>query len=274
MSVFDNIKNTFRQQNNLTILIIANVAVFLTVNIGVNIAHVNLLPYLALPVSTNEFIYKFWTLFTYMFTHENLGHVFFNLILLYFSGQMLFAILGEKKLVYIYVMSGLFGGAFLILLGMIFPESFAYNYLIGASASVIGIVMVLAVYAPNMPVNVFLMLEMPYKYFAILVFVLSTVIDFATNTGGKISHVGGAVFGLIYGYGLKNGRDLFDFSFLKDRRSNLKIVHKRANQETVTGGSDKDEKYLNHLLDKISKSGYDSLSKKEKDDLFKLSQKK
>jgi membrane associated rhomboid family serine protease len=273
MGFLDNIRSTFQQQNKLTILIIINVAVFLTVNIGINIAHINLLPYLALPISTNEFIYKFWTLFTYMFTHESLGHVFFNLILLYFSGQMLFAILGEKKLVYIYIMSGLCGGAMLLLLGIIFPESFASNYLIGASAAVLGIVTVIAVYAPNMPVNVFLVLEMPYKYFAILVIVLSTVIDFATNTGGKISHIGGALFGLLYGYGLKNGKDLFNFSFLRGPKSNLKIIHKHTNEERVTN-QNKDEKYLNQLLDKISKSGYDSLTKKEKDDLFKLSQKK
>ena len=274
MSVFDNIRNTFQQQSKLTVLIILNVAVFLTVNIGINIAHVNLLPYLALPFGTEEFIRKFWTLFTYMFTHENLGHVFFNLILLYFSGQMLFAILGEKKLVSIYVMSGVCGGVLPLILGMIFPESFEFNYLIGASSAVLGIVMVLAVYAPNMPVNVFLLLEMPYKYFALLVFVLSTVLDFATNTGGKISHIGGVAFGLIYGYQLKTGGDFFNFSFFKNRKSKLKMVYKRTSEETVSNQNSKDEKYLNQLLDKISKSGYDSLNKKEKDDLFKLSQKK
>jgi hypothetical protein len=118
------------------------------------------------------------------------------------------------------------------------------------------------------------MLEMKFKYFAILIFVLSTVIDFAANTGGKIAHIGGAAFGLLYGYSLKNGKDLFDFSFLTGSKKKLKVVHKKA---PVTGSSAKqadDERHLNYLLDKISKSGYDSLTKQEKEDLFKLSQKK
>jgi hypothetical protein len=171
-------------------------------------------------------------------------------------------------------MSGLAGGLILLLLGMLLPETFANNILLGASASVMGIIMVMAIYTPNLPVYVFFMLEMKFKYFAILIFVLSTVIDFAANTGGKIAHIGGAAFGLIYGYSLKNGKDLFDLSFLSGGKKKLKVVHKK---ETVTGSSAKqadDERHLNYLLDKISKSGYDSLTKQEKEDLFKLSQKK
>jgi membrane associated rhomboid family serine protease len=274
MSVLDNIKSTFQRQNKLTVLIILNAAVFLTVNIGANIAHINLLPFLALPLDAGSFIYKFWTIFTYMFTHANLGHAFFNLILLYFSGQMFFTLFTEKKLVYVYVMSGVFGGAILLLLGLIFPDVFFGSILVGASAAVMGIIMVMAVYAPNLRVNVFLTFEMPYKYFALIVFVLSTLIDFATNTGGKISHIGGAAFGLIYGYALKNGHDLFDLSFLPKRKSPLKVTHRYGSETVSYSAKSSDEKYLDTLLDKISKSGYDSLTKKEKDDLFKLSQKK
>ncbi len=274
MTLFDNIKSTFQRQSNLTLLIIINVAVFLTVNIGINIAHINLLPYLALPIDAAEFIFKPWTIFTYMFTHESLGHVFFNLILLFFSGQMSFTIFGEKKLVYVYVMSGVFGGAILLILGLIFPSVFFGSILIGASAAVMGIIMVMAVYTPDLPVNVFLVLEMKYKYFAILVFIMSTIVDFAANTGGKISHIGGAAFGLLYGYGLKHGKDFLSFSFMSKRKSPLKVSHKHGYEVVSEGKINNDSKYLDALLDKISKSGYDSLTKKEKEDLFKLSQKK
>lgn len=273
MNFWENIKRTFQQQSKLTVLIILNVAVFLTVNIGVHIAHINLLPYLALPLYFNDFIYKFWTLFTYMFTHAELGHVFFNLLLLFFSGQMFYTILGEKKLLYVYVMSGLAGGAILLILGMIFPAVFAGSILLGASASVMGVVMALAIYAPNMPVYLFGLIEMRYKYFAMLVFVLSTVIDFSVNTGGKVSHIGGALFGLLYSYLLKNGRDISDFSLIPKKKSPLKVVHGSRPDSHHTHKVNED-KYLDSLLDKISKSGYDSLTKKEKDDLFKLSQKK
>ncbi|MGZ3931272.1 MAG: rhomboid family intramembrane serine protease [Bacteroidia bacterium] len=251
-------------------------AVFLTLNLVGNIAHNSTLTYyLALPLDPAAFLHRFWTIFTYMFTHESTGHVLFNLLLLFFSGQMFYTLFGEKKLVYVYVMSGLCGGALLLLLGLVFPGTFFGSYLLGASAAIMGIIMVMAIYTPNLPVNVFLLFEMPYKYFAMMVFVLSTVVDFASNTGGKISHVGGAAFGLIYGYALKNGRDFSDFSFLPRRKKQpLKVVHKSA--YTSSGGRPKsdDEHYLDALLDKISKSGYDSLTKKEKEDLFKLSQKK
>lgn len=272
MSVLDSIKSTFQQQSKLTVLIIINVAVYLTLNIATNIAHIYLTPYLALPLSGQEFIYKFWTMFSYMFTHEGLGHVLFNLLLLYFSGQLFYSILGEKRLIYVYIMSGIFGGALLLVLALIFPATFAGGYLLGASAAVLGIIMVMAIYTPNYPVFVFF-IEMPYKYFALLVFVTSTLIDFAINTGGKIAHIGGAVFGLLYGYSLKNGKDIFEFSFAPKQKSKLKIVHKSA---SVVGqrADNVDETYLNKLLDKISKSGYDSLTAREKDDLFKLSQKK
>lgn len=272
MSVLDNIKSTFQQQSKLTVLIILNVALYLTLNIASNIAHIYLTPYVALPLAGHEFLYKFWTIITYMFTHEGLGHVAFNLLLLYFSGRLFYSILGEKRLVYVYVMSGIFGGALLLSLALLFPETFAGGYLLGASAAVLGIIMVMAVYTPNYPVFVFF-LEMRFKYFALLVFVTSTVIDFAANTGGKIAHIGGALFGLLYGYSLKSGTDLFEFSFFKKSKSKLKIVHK--NDRAVGQRADNvDESYLNKLLDKISKSGYDSLSAKEKEDLYKLSQKK
>jgi membrane associated rhomboid family serine protease len=272
MSVLDNIKSTFQQQSKLTVLIILNVAVYLTLNIASNIAHIYLTPYVALPLSGHEFIYKFWTLFTYMFTHEDLMHILFNVLLLYFSGRLFYSILGEKRLIYVYIMSGIFGGALLLALALLFPATFAGGYLLGASAAVLGVIMVMALYTPNYPVFVFF-IEMPYKYFALLVFVTSTVIDFASNTGGKIAHIGGALFGLLYGYLLKNGNDLFDLSLFSRSRSKLKIVHKNA---AVKGqrADNVDESYLNKLLDKISKSGYDSLTAKEKDDLFKLSQKK
>lgn len=270
MSFFTDIKYTLQRQGKLTLLIIVNVVVFLIANLSVNIMHVNLVPYLGLSGLPEEYIYKLWTLITYMFTHTQVMHVIFNLILLYFSGQIFYSLLGEKRLLYVYIMSGVFGGGFFLLLGLMAPQLLSGHYLIGASAAVMGIVGVVALYAPNLPVNVFMMFEMPYKYFALLIFVLSTVIDFAVNTGGKISHIGGIAFGIVYGYYLKNGNDLFNLSVLP--KNKLRIVHN--SKQTTTKSGQSDEVQLDFLLDKISKGGYDSLTKKEKEDLFKLSQKK
>jgi membrane associated rhomboid family serine protease len=274
MNAFQKITSTFQQQGKLAQIIIINAALFLTINISLHLAHINLVPYLGLPIGGIEFLYKFWTLFTYMFSHEGLGHVFFNMLLFYFSAQLFFVILGESKLVYVYVMSGLAGAALLLICGLIFPESFSNSILIGASASVMGVVMVMAIYAPNFNVALWGIINMPYKYFALLTFVLSTVIDFSLNTGGKISHVGGALFGLAYGYFLKKGIDLFDFSFSVKKKNKLKIVSRNNIDDSYNENRLKGEKRMNELLDKISKSGYDSLTKKEKDELFNLSQKK
>ncbi len=276
MNFLQKIAQTFQQQGKLAQLIIINVAIFLMANISIHILHLNVLDYLMLPIGGTDFIFKIWTLFTYMFTHASLGHVFFNMLLFYFSAQLFFLILGEAKLIYVYVMSGLFGAALLLVLGVISPSAFGHSYLLGASASVMGIVMVMAVYAPNYNVALWGIINMPYKYFAALTFVLSTVIDFSLNTGGKIAHIGGAAFGLLYGYNLKRGVDLFNFSFLhKTKHKPLKVVsYNKTKDELYHENKVISEQRMNQLLEKISKSGYDSLTKNEKDELFKLSQKK
>ena len=273
MNFFQKIKYNFQQQGILTQIIIINVAVFLTVNLVGNLSHLPLLNYLALPVGGYEFLYKFWTLFTYMFTHANLGHVFWNMVLFYFTSQIFFTILGQKKMLYVYVMSGLCGGALVLILGLIFPASFGNAILLGASASVLGVGGVMAVYSPNYRVYLFGVVEMPYKYFYLITFVVSTLIDLSVNTGGKISHMGGALFGLLYGYNLKNGIDLFNLDVFSGRKKKLKVVSNNT-KASSDRKYDNSEQVMNEILDKISKSGYDSLTKKEKDELFKLSQKK
>jgi membrane associated rhomboid family serine protease len=273
MQFFENIKLTFQRYGILTKIIAINVAVFLTINLVGNLSHLNLLPFFGLPVGGSAFVTKFWTFFTYMFTHMNLGHLFWNMLLFYFMSQVFFTILGEKKLLYLYVMSGLCGGALVLMMGLLFPASFADAILIGASAAVLGVGAVMAVYSPNYRVFLFGLLEMPYKYFYLLTFVLSTIIDLSVNTGGKISHMGGAAFGIIYGLSLKRGTDLSRFSFGYKKKSPLKIVSYNKDEEAdIAPGNE--EQRMNRLLDKISKGGYDSLTKKEKDELYKLSQKK
>jgi membrane associated rhomboid family serine protease len=274
MDFFQKIKYNFQQQGILTKIIILNVAIFLTVNIVGNVSHLNLLQYLALPIGAEAFLFKFWTLFTYMFTHAGLGHIFWNMVLFYFMSQIFFTIMGQKKLLYLYVMSGISGGALMLILGLLFPAQFQYASLIGASAAVMGVGAVMAIYSPNYKVYLFGAFELSYKYFFLGVFVLNTLIDLSENTGGKISHIGGAFFGLLYGYYLKQGTDLLNFSFSIKKKTKLKVVSRNNIGESTTKKKTNDEYTMDELLDKISKSGYDSLTKNEKDELFKLSQKK
>lgn len=277
MSIFTDVKNTFQKQEVLTQIIIVNVAIFLTVNIVGNVSHLQLVNYLGMPVNAQTFLRKFWTLFTYMFTHEGLGHMFWNMVTFYFMAQIFFTIMNQKTLLYLYVMSGIAGGALLLILGMLFPESFSGGHaiLIGASASVLGVGAVMAIYSPNYTVFLFGIFQLPYKYFYLIMFVVTTLIDLSENTGGKISHMGGALFGVIYGYALKNGNDLFKFSFGFKKKSKLKVVSNNTSYTTTTVKKKSTEEHtMDELLDKISKSGYDSLTKNEKDELFRLSQKK
>ena len=275
MTFIQNIKNELQKQNKLTILLVINIALFFIINISTGIFNTPILTTnLALPLNINEFVFKFWTLFTYMFSHQSLGHVFYNMLLLYFTAQTFLNFLSEKKFMYVYIMSGLFGGILLLILSAIFPNTFANSILIGASASVIGIVAELAIYIPNLPVSLFGIIEMRYKYYALLIFAISTIIDFNVNTGGKISHFGGAFFGLFFGYMLKNGKDFSELSFFKrQKKTTLKVIHSNKNK-SVNDVSNAHQKTIDELLDKISKNGYENLSKTEKELLFKLSQKK
>lgn len=274
MNFFQKIKYNFQQQGVLTQIIVINVAIFLTINLVGNLSHLYLTPYVAMPIGGLAFLYKFWTIFTYMFTHENLGHIFWNMLLFYFTSQIFFTILGQKKMLYVYVMSGISGGALILILGLLFPASFGHSLLLGASAAVLGVGAVMAIYSPNYRVYLFGVLEMPYKYFYLLTFGLSTIIDLSVNTGGKISHVGGALFGVLYGYYLKKGIDLFNLDIFSRRKKKLKIISDNSKSGYASIKYDNSEQVMNEILDKISKSGYDSLTKKEKDELFKLSQKK
>ena len=209
-----------------------------------------------------------------MFSHKDLGHIFYNMLLLYFTAQTFLNFLSEKKLVYVYIMSGLMGGIILLILSAIFPATFEYSILFGASAAVIGIVTSLAMYIPNLPVSLFGVIEMKYKYYALLIFAVSTIIDFNINTGGKISHFGGAFFGLFFGYMLKNGKDISELpSFNRTKKSTLKVVHSKPSANPKER-SESNQQTIDALLDKISKNGYENLSKAEKELLFKLSQKK
>lgn len=275
MNFFKKIADTFREQGAMAQLIIINIAVFLVLNIAIHVAQSGtLLAWLTLPVKPDTFITKLWTLFTYMFTHVGLLHLFWNMFTLYLFCQVFFILFGDRKLRYVYVMSGLSGGALLLIMGMIFPKSFESAYLLGASAAVMGIGAMMAVYTPDHRVYVFGMLEVRFKYYFLILFALTSVVNLSENTGGKIAHIGGAAFGFFYGYYLRSGSDLLNFSFLRRRnKSPLKVVSRNPSPEP-SGGAGSDEQRMNTLLDKISKSGYSSLTKAEKDELFRLSQKK
>ena len=230
-------------------IIAINAIVFLLGNILSSLGLYSLSEPLSLSFSFLNLLTHPWTLITYMFTHIQLGHVFWNLLLLYSNLRFFYTFFNSKQLWIIYISSGLAGGLAVLPLGW-----FTQGVVLGASASVLGMMALIASFAPNYPVNFWGLFEMRYKYLFALVFVTSTVIDLNQNAAGKLTHLGGALWGLFYAYYLKKG-----LPFKLKKSNYLRVVHRSS------------EERLNLLLDKISKNGYSSLSKKEREELHQLS---
>ncbi len=266
-----NIGNAFRSTSAPVQLIVINALVFLLGNLAVNLISSDLLQYLALPSNLRQLPARFYTIFTYMFTHVGMGHIFFNMIYLFSMGQIFVSLLGARRLWFVYIAGGLAGGLiYLILYNTLFSESSAI--LLGASASITAVAIATAVYAPNMPVHLFIAGPFPLKWVVIVFFALRTLIDLSDNTGGKVSHIGGALFGLFYALRLKSGRDLSGiFSAEKVKKLQKKSKLKVYYSEQQEGSLRTDERLLNDLLDKINRSGYDSLTDQEKKTLQRIS---
>jgi membrane associated rhomboid family serine protease len=303
-TIWNDIKSNFKTGNSFTKLLYINIAFFLSYKIltvfGVffiiennsNFVH----NYLSLPSEPDSFIRKPWTLISYMFVHQKFFHILFNLLWLHFGSKLFLQYFTGKQLVSTYILGGIFGGLIYILAFNIFPvfqsEQFIGNGAIGASASVLAIFIAIATYKPNYRVNLIFIGNTSIKYIAIFLVILdcSLMVEWdeeileykiGENVGGHIAHLGGALFGFIYIILFKKGTDLsvnfhnllsyFNFS----KKPTLTRVHKKRRSRKTDDDyrnekANRQEK-INFILEKISKSGYDSLTKEEKELLFKES---
>jgi membrane associated rhomboid family serine protease len=294
MGIFDDIKLTFRNGSNLTRLIYINIAVFILITIVAIIGFLlnnpeisgKALDLFSVPASLNTLLVRPWTLITYMFTHKDIWHILFNMLWLYWFGRIFLEYLDERKLVAVYLLGGICGALVYILSFNIFPAFkgvLADSAAIGASASVMAIVIAIAAYVPDYTVQLFLFGRIKIKYMAMGIFVLTSIMDFSINSGGKLAHIGGAFFGYFYTINLRQGHDIgkgfnriidFFVRMFKPRRI-LKVTHKKvATEYEYNKNKAEHQKLVNKILDKISKGGYDSLTREEKETLFKESQKK
>ena len=294
MGIWDDIKLTFRNGSNLTRLIYINVVVFVLITLVAGIGFLlnnqdvsgKALNLLSVPASLNALLLRPWTLITYMFTHKDIWHILFNMLWLYSFGRIFLEYLDQRKLVAVYLLGGLSGALVYILSFNIFPAFtgvLADSAAIGASASVMAIVIAISAYVPDYTVQLFLFGRIKIKYLALAIFVFTSIMDFSVNSGGKLAHIGGAFFGYLYILNLKHGRDMgkgfnsiidFFVTIFKPGKK-LKVTHKKvATEYEYNKIKVEQQKTINHILDKISKGGYDSLTKEEKETLFKESQKK
>ncbi len=290
MSILDEIKKSFRSGSALTKLIYINLTVFLAVKlIGVvffllsidpNFSIVN---WFAVPADFNNLIFRPWTIFTYMFLHQDFLHILFNMLWLYWFGQIFLRYFDEKKLLSVYLVGGLAGAALYMLSFNVFPvfsNNLPISYALGASASVIAIVIAISVYAPNFKVNLLFFGPVALKYIAIATIIIDILSIASSNAGGHIAHLGGALFGYLYIVQMKKGKNItkgFDrfmdrvFSLFK-RKEKFKVTYKRTMTDyEYNKAKAAEQKNIDGILDKIAKSGYDSLTKKEKEILFKNS---
>lgn len=295
MTIIDEIRESFKKGSTLNKLIYLNLGLFLAVQI-VRIAMFlsnsyslfdEFLNYLAIPANLEVLAKRPWTLVTYMFLHKDFIHILFNLLWLYWFGTVFMQELGLKKLLSTYILGGLAGGVLYVLFYNVFPvfEGVKDNSIaLGASASVMAVVVAVSTYRPNRRMHLILIGPVKIVYIALVMFILTSLVDFSVNTGGKIAHIGGALMGFLFANYYKQGKDItkgFDrmldrmATWFKPGKQKLKVTHKKSSNDIEYKKQKANEQQeIDQILDKISKAGYESLSAREKELLFKMSDKK
>ena len=290
MSIIEDLKLQFKIGDVLTKLLFWNIAFFAIPSIifgilplfKVNIAYFN---YVSLSSNPNDLLLKPWSIFTYAFCHSSILHILFNLIMLNFAGRLFLIFFNQKQLLSLYFVGSLFAGIVFLLSYMFFPALANVNTaLVGASASVMALLFATVSYSPLMNIRLILFGNVKLWHIALVLIVIDLFQLPMENTGGHLAHIGGAIFGYIYIRLLKKGTDIcnwftliidaFSSIFVKRKSKPFKKVHRtykapveKRVSKIVT--KDKVQQQIDEILDKISQSGYDSLSSEEKEFLFK-----
>lgn len=290
MGLKQDIENMWRTGGVLVRLIMVNVLVFLIINL-IRIpfflsgaSALDLGWWLSSHSDLITLLRKPWTPITYMFTHQGFFHILFNMIILYFGGRLLTDLLGDARLLGSYLLGGLSGLIMYVISYNVFPvfdPVVETSYILGASAAVMGVLFTIASYRPDMVVQLILIGPVKLKWIAAF-YVLADLISIdSANPGGHIAHLGGAIFGMIAASQLRKGQDLIKgtgewvMNIGSGKPRSRMRVAKRSKGPTRTSQNKRsaanDQARIDMILDKIGKSGYDSLSKAEKDFLFKAS---
>ena len=237
--------------------------------------------WVALSSNPSNFIRNPWTFLTYAFLHDGFGHIFFNMIILNFSSTLFLTFFTQKQLLGLYVLSAIFAG-------IIFVTGFYFlnlsSSIVGASAAIMAILVAATTYQPLMNVRLLLIGNVKLWHITLIIILIDLMQVRLDNSGGHIAHLAGAFFGFIYIKLLESGTDLskivsnviefFVNLFQKSSSKPFKKVHKnykRPIEKTTSKiiAKDKTQQQIDEILDKISKSGYDCLTKEEKEFLFK-----
>lgn len=305
-SPLERIRIFFSSRQPLPVLILINVAIWISILLVSNFAFlfsspeagtdgsykINLLTqiqdFLAVPANTSSLLAKPWTLITYMFLHIDFFHILFNMLWLWWFGNIFVQYLSQRQLLGTYFFGGIAGALLYVAAFNAFPvfeiarES---AIALGASASVLAIVVAISFYVPEYTIHLLFFGPVKIKYIAIFSIIIDVLMLSSSNSGGHIAHLGGALWGFLW-IKMIPGADptkifqpFFEFGkqgSFKFKRRKFKVYH---NQKPLTDEDyNKDkvakQKRLDTILDKISRSGYDSLTREEKELLFSTSKRK
>lgn len=288
-SIIDDIKAQFRYGNKIVQIILVNFIVFLAIVIikafspgGSASEFFNtFFSWIALPSEGFALLKKPWTLITHMFVHQGFWHIAWNMLMLYWFGRIVGDLIGDRKILPLYFAGGIFGALFYLFFANILGW---HGIAFGASAAVMTFVVAAGFLAPEYNMRLLLLGDVKLKYIALGLVLLDLVmISESNNTGGRIAHLGGALFGGLYIYFLRDGTDLLSFIKLNtgthqsrstDRRTPMEVVHSHKNNPQPTTRIKRDESLqekIDEILDKINAYGYDSLSEEDKEILFRAS---
>ncbi len=296
-SFWDNLKNAFnRRDNSLYKLMAINLIAFFILLIsrvvltlsGFGAVYKEGLKWIMMPASLPTLAKQPWSIFTYFFLHEGFFHILSNLLFLYYFGLLIHQYLGSRKLTNLYILGGVFGAGFYVLMYNIAPYfsgAVDTSFMLGASAGVFAVVVGAATLAPQTTFVLFLLGPVKIVYIAVFYVLLSFANSIGENAGGEIAHLGGAMLGYGYIVALRRGWDLgipiqkvgLFFENLGTRRA-PKVSYRRTSSTKPTGtNQDKKEtltqEEVDKILDKIADKGYEGLTKEEKRKLFEYSKK-
>lgn len=275
MELKDKLKYSLSVMGQLQKLIVINI-IFFIIPLLLNtflwlfeLKDISILDYFVVEADLMSLIFKPWSLITYGFLHGSFSHLFWNMIMLFYFGNILVNYFGDKRLLNVFFNGILFGGIIYIISYNLFPVfTGVSSKMIGSSAGVMAILFYITSYNPNHTIR-FFFINIKLLYIAVFLLLMDIIQIPVENSGGHIAHLGGALIGFLMFRSFK-GIDFVDiYTNLTTKKNNKKIKRNKT-----FSGSNFDKKKIDFILDKISESGYESLTKDEKNYLFKASNKK
>jgi len=229
--------------------------------------------YFSLTANWKVFIFKPWSFFSYAFIHEKFFHLLFNMLVFHWFGNLIIEYLNKNRMLFIF-WAGVLGG------GILYALFFDGNQLIGASAGIMALVIASATLLPNYEIVLAIFGRIKLKYVGLAYLIIDLFSMMGSNAGGSVAHLGGALIGFLAIKQIQSGNDWSNMVIpinnfidkLFTRKNKLKIVH-QSGQQVQASKATVSQAEVDQTLEKITKSGYDSLSKSEKELLFKASKK-